>query len=319
MKKIYTLAALMMLTVPAYATDDNTLQDENIPSTETSVSSDQTGEDATATTETSTEPVKTGIFNQPEAKFPHGLQFGVGISATSGLNGFVGYANKNLDSFWLKRLGVRLDFAGTAPVKSLINSGIDSIMGDGIDFGDGMAITDAGIGAQHFAALIDIYPFGNTWFLGGLRISGGYYWGDLELSARLSGEISDMPGEGFSFSLDGKDYRYTGNQIAASANMNWNTSGPYLGAGFDLGLFAGLKIYLDAGVVFTSRAAQLGLDIPLDNLQVYEGGNWQPVANSPVFKDQLDQAQRTALAEAQNELDKLTFYPIIKLGFMYRF
>ena len=319
MKKIYTLAALMMLTVPAYATDDNTLQDENIPSTETSVSSDQTGEDATATTETSTEPAKTGIFDQPEAKFPHGLQFGVGISATSGLNGFVGYANKNLDSFWLKRLGVRLDFAGTAPVKSLINSGIDSIMGDGIDFGDGMAITDAGIGAQHFAALIDIYPFGNTWFLGGLRISGGYYWGDLELSAHLSGEISDMPGEGFSFSLDGKDYRYTGNQIYASANMNWNTSGPYLGAGFDLGLFAGLKIYLDAGVVFTSRAAQLGLDIPLDNLQVYEGGNWKPVKNSPVFEDQLDQAQRTALAEAQNELDKLTFYPIIKLGFMYRF
>lgn len=319
MKKIYTLAALMMLTVPAYATDDNTLQDENIPSTETSVSSDQTGEDATATTETSTEPAKTGIFNQPEAKFPHGLQFGVGISATSGLNGFVGYANKNLDSFWLKRLGVRLDFAGTAPVKSLINSGIDSIMGDGIDFGDGMAITDAGIGAQHFAALIDIYPFGNTWFLGGLRISGGYYWGDLELSAHLSGEISDMPGEGFSFSLDGKDYRYTGNQIYASANMNWNTSGPYLGAGFDLGLFAGLKIYLDAGVVFTSRAAQLGLDIPLDNLQVYEGGNWKPVKNSPVSEDQLDQAQRTALAEAQNELDKLTFYPIIKLGFMYRF
>lgn len=41
MKKIYTLAALMMLTVPAYATDDNTLQDENIPSTETSVSSDR--------------------------------------------------------------------------------------------------------------------------------------------------------------------------------------------------------------------------------------------------------------------------------------
>ena len=29
--------------------------------------------------------------SNPKARFPHGLQFGVGVSPTSGLNGFVGY------------------------------------------------------------------------------------------------------------------------------------------------------------------------------------------------------------------------------------
>ena len=41
----------------------------------------------------------TSVWNDPAAKFPNGLQFGVGISATSGLNGFIGYANKDFDSF----------------------------------------------------------------------------------------------------------------------------------------------------------------------------------------------------------------------------
>ena len=84
-----------------------------------------------------------------------------------------------------------------------------------------------------------------------------------------------------------------------------------------MGLFAGLKIYFDAGVVFTNRAAELGLDIPLDGLQVYKDGNWTPVSGTLV--DEFYQVRDQALADAQDELDKLTFYPMIKLGFMYRF
>ena len=95
-------------------------------------------------------------------------------------------------------------------------------------------------------------------------------------------------------------------------------SWPVPGAGFDLGLFAGFKIYLDAGVVFTNRAAQLGLDVPLNNLQTRgQDGNWVPVEDALV--DDFNQARNKALADAQEELDKLTFYPMVKLGFMYRF
>lgn len=313
MKKYIALMMVPALAMPAFANETETsdLAEETIAVADAT----DAVESGASVTDTDT---GTSVWNDPAAKFPNGLQFGVGISATSGLNGFIGYANKDFDSFWLKRIGVRLDFAGTAPVKSMINSGIDSIMGDGFDMGDGLAITDAGIGAQHFAALIDIYPFGNTWFLGGIRITGGYYWGDLELSARLSGEISDLPDDELSFTLDDKTYRYVGNQMNASANLNWNTSGPYLGAGFDLGLFAGFKIYLDAGVVFTSQAAQLGLDIPVDNLQVMENGRWEPVDN-PQLEQELKTSVNSVLDEVQPELNKLTFYPIIKIGFMYRF
>lgn len=254
----------------------------------------------------------------PDIKFPHGLQLGVGVSASSGLNGFVGYANKSFDSFWLKRLGFRLDFATTSLMKSAIDSGVDAFMGDdGIDIGDGLTIKDGSIEGHHFAALVDFYPFGDTWFLGGIRISGGYYLGNLDLSANLTGKVNDLPDSEFAFSLEGIDYKYVGNEVHGTANAEWNYRGPYLGAGFDLGLFAGLKIYMDAGVVFTNKTAQLGLDLPTDNLQKWNGSSWEKVDLSEI--SEFEQAKVAALADAQDELDKLKFYPMVKIGFMYRF
>lgn len=310
MKKFTLIAILSVLAMPAYATDTVT-DDDVTPTTDDVVAT------APDTTPDDMADVAPDVTN-PDIKFPHGLQIGVGVSATSGLNGFVGYANKNFDSFWWKRFGVRFDFATTAPLKSVISSGIDSIMGDGIELGDGLSVTDGSIQANHFAALVDFYPFGNTWFLGGLRISGGYYFGNLELSARLAGTIDGAPEDALSFELDGQEYKYSGNQMNAMARADWDYRGPYLGAGFDLGLFAGFKIYFDAGVVFTNRAAQLGLDVPPDNLMVRgDDGQWAPVQGGLVGA--FEQAKHNALADAQEELDKLTFYPMVKLGFMYRF
>ncbi len=301
MKKISSFIVLSMLVFPAFAENTDVLPAESID--EAIVS----------------EPVATESKSvNPDIRFPHGLQLGVGISATSGLNGFVGYANKNFDSFWLKRFGFRADFATTAPLKSMINSGIDAIMGDdGIDIGDGITIKDSSLKNQHFAALIDFYPFGNTWFLGGIRISGGYYFGDLELSANLTGKVEGLPDSEFAFSLNGMDYKYVGNELHGTARADWNYRGPYLGAGFDLGIIAGFKIYMDAGVVFTNKTAQLGLDLPTKNLYKWENGAWEPVDLEGI--SEFEQAKHDALADAQKELDKLNFYPIIKIGFMYRF
>lgn len=302
MKKISVFAILLCVLTPALA-EETTLKEESIPSEAASEPSDYAEEVAD--------------LNQ-DIKFPHGLQLGVGLSATSGLNGFVGYANKNFDSFWWKRLGVRLDFASTSPVKSLINSGIDSLMGqDGVDIGDGLTIKDGEIKAQHMAALLDIYPFGDTWFLGGIRITGGYYFGELDLQANLAGKIDGVPDSEFAFELNGTEYRYIGNQIHGAAKANWDYRGPYLGAGFDLGLFAGFKIYMDAGVVFTNKAAQLELDLPTDNLQKWNGSSWEKVELTGI--KEFEQAKQDALADAQDELNKLKFYPMVKLGFMYRF
>lgn len=301
MKKISVFALLSALVIPAFA-EEAALPEEktlNVAAIEEATSIEQES-------------------TNPDIKFPHGLQLGVGVSASSGLNGFVGYANKNFDSFWLKRLGFRLDFATTSLMKSAINSGVDAFMGDdGIDIGDGLTIKDGSIEGHHFAALVDFYPFGDTWFLGGIRISGGYYLGNLDLSANLTGKVNDLPDSEFAFSLEGIDYKYVGNEVHGTANAEWNYRGPYLGAGFDLGLFAGLKIYMDAGVVFTNKTAQLGLDLPTDNLQKWNGSSWEKVDLSEI--SEFEQAKVAALADAQDELDKLKFYPMVKIGFMYRF
>lgn len=305
MKKISIFAILALLATPVWAEEASSADDAALPT--------ESIEDTTTVVEDSSEEV----VNQA-TKFPHGLQLGVGVSATSGLNGFVGYANKNFDSFWLKRLGFRLDFATTAPLKSLIDSGIDSVMGEeGIDIGDGLTVKDGGIEGHHFAALVDFYPFGNTWFLGGIRISGGYYIGNMDLSANLTGKVDGLPDSEFAFSLNGTDYKYVGNELHGTAKAQWDYRGPYLGAGFDLGLFAGFKIYMDAGVVFTSRTAQLGLDLPTENLQKWNGSSWESVNLEGLAE--FEQAKASALADAQSELDKLTFYPMVKVGFMYRF
>lgn len=276
----------------------------------------------TATPETITENTSdTAIAEKTSREWLHGVQVGVGASATSGLNGFVGYANKDFDSFWLKRFGFRVDFASTRPVKSAINSAVDSAMGSsGIDIGDNLTINDGEIKAHHVAALVDFYPFGNTWFWGGLRLTGGYYTGKLDVDANLSGKIDGLPSDAFEFKLMDNLYRYTGNRVHGTARADWKYSGPYLGTGFDLGLFAGFKIYMDAGVVFTSKTAQLNLDVPFAGLEYYDtaASTWKPVSSS-AEQAEVDRVKAEALADAQSELDDIKFYPMIKLGFMYRF
>ena len=147
MKKLYTFALLAAVAMPAYATDTDLGEETLVNTSDTEIVSDSAVTDADIT--------EIATPTNPDIKFPHGLQLGVGVSVTGGLDGFVGYANKNFDSFWLKRFGVRLDFATTAPLKSAINSGLDSVIGDGIDIGDELTIGDAGIKGHHFAALFD--------------------------------------------------------------------------------------------------------------------------------------------------------------------
>ena len=69
--------------------------------------------------------------------------------------------------------------------------------------------------------------------------------------------------------------------------------------------------------MFTNRTAQLGLDLPTKNLQKWNGSSWESVDLSGMTE--FEQAKAAALADAQDELDKLTFYPMVKVGFMYRF
>ena len=310
MKKISIVILASMMSFPAFATDDvpKPIIDSVARDIAEKISDPVMHSDVVAPSHSDVV-----VDASSEHSFLHGVQIGVGISGSSGLNGFVGYANKDFESFWAKRFGVRFDFASTKPIKSTINNAVDAAMGDGIDVGDNLTISQGKIDTAHYAALVDFYPFGDTWFLGGLRISGGYAFGDMKMTANVAGRI-DGPSGYYEFELAGQKYAYAGNDVNGTAKMDWDYRGPYLGAGFDLGLFAGFKMYLDAGVVFTNRAAELSLDIPTDNLKQWNGTSWTAVDVAA-----LETVVADTLADAQSELNDFKFYPMVKLGFMYRF
>jgi hypothetical protein len=266
-------------------------------------------------------PAKPAEESNPEIEFPRGMQLGIGASATSGINGFIGYSNKKFDSFWWKRLGLRFDFATTSPIKSSIDSAIDSALSGGFDVGDGLTVGGGSLSARHLGVLVDFYPFGDTWFLGGWRLSGGYMFGKLNVSANLTGTLEGLPEDSLEFELNGTMYQYSGNELAGKAGVDWKYSGPYIGTGFDLGLFWGIKIYVDAGAVFTSKTAHMGLDVPInDKLQVSTDGgvSWTKV-ESTAWEARFEADKTAALKEANDELGKLKFFPMAKLGLMYRF
>ncbi len=306
MKKISVFALAAVLALPAFAEEsvETPVAEEVAPVAQTPVV-----EEVAPVVEETT---------RSENGFPRGLQFGVGVSATSGVNGFVGYANKNFDSFWAKRFGVRFDFGTTAPVKSKLNDLINDIAGDEVEIGDNLTVSDFELDAKHYAAMLDFYPFGNTWFLGAWRLTGGYYFGEMNATAKIAGTIDELDAGYHEFELMDTQFRYLGNTVNGTAEFDWDYRGPYLGTGFDFGLFAGFKIYLDAGVVFTNKSAQLNLDVPFEGLEINQGDGWKNVVNDSL-QSVVDGVIEETLADAQSELDDLKFYPMVKLGFMYRF
>ena len=306
MKKISIIAILTAVTLPVVANETPKATDT---AETTTISEESIAEEKNVAV---TEPLKLEKSNSSNSKtkFPRGMQIGLGVSPTSGLNMFVGYNNKNFDSFWAKRFGLRLDFATFSPIKSKLNSRINSALGDeGFEIDDNLNVDNLSLSAKHFGLLVDFYPFGNTWFAGGLRLSGGYVTGKLDLSADIHGKAEVGKIE---FELGGNKYYYEGNVMHGKAKLDWKYKGPYLGTGFDLGIYAGFKMYLDAGVVFVDKNATIDLDVPLDGLKNVASG-------TDVIQSELDKAKAKALDDAQKELNKIDWYPLVKIGFMYRF
>ncbi len=243
--------------------------------------------------------------------FPHGLSVGVGVSATSGLNIALGYYNSAHDNYWLSHFGVRADFASISPLKSAIDSAIDSYMRDGRDVGDGVKIDEGKLDAWHGSVLLDYYPFAGAW-----RITGGYAWGQSTLDAAIFGEIERAPAQRFYFYLAGDHFYYNGNAFDGTAKIDWAYRGPYFGTGLDIKLFCGFGLFADIGLVFANRPAKLSLDIPHQQLYMYDklSNSWAPVVIST-----LDRDVARAEDDANRKLSNLRVYPMIKMGFLYQF
>lgn len=246
-----------------------------------------------------------------QTDFLHGLSVGVGVSAVAGINMSLGYHNTEHESYWLRHFGMRIDFADTSALKSALDSAIDSYMRNGRNIGDGVKIDQGSLDAWHGAFLLDYYPFAGAW-----RLSGGYALGNSTLGAAIFGEIANASSNRYYFNLAGDHYYYNGNNFNGVATIDWDYYGAYFGTGFDFRLGCGFGVFLDLGGVLTNRPARIALDIPQEQLYIYDtqSGTWSPVA---IPKLESDVARATR--EANSKLSKIRIFPMIKLGFSYNF
>lgn len=284
---------------------------------------------------------------QYNAKYKEGLQFGFGVplvTPLTGYNVFVGYVNKNASTFLGRRFGWRADFTIpsnlrlNAQMNDNHNDGYDldlqgKILGMNVELSDftnkkftvdyetddaGQNIEINGLNAEltlknkNMGLLVDFYPFGNTWFLGGIRLSGGYYIGNLGIDAAVNVN-KDI---GFRYEVyDGQhDYLYA--EIAKNskfgASFNWKYHGPYAGLGFDLGIFRGFKFYMDAGVVFSNAPKVTNNNIKDKDIVIrgcYEinGGHCSTqemttILNGMDNKPNVDEIVQSAVGSAAHQL-----------------
>ena len=90
MKKISIISILSALVLPAFA-------EEAKPVAETAASTEEASVVEQYSQQFEQPKVEHEIYYNSKTQFPHGLQIGLGLSPTSGLNAFVGYNNKNFD------------------------------------------------------------------------------------------------------------------------------------------------------------------------------------------------------------------------------
>ncbi|MBR1544967.1 MAG: hypothetical protein IJ638_03430 [Alphaproteobacteria bacterium] len=250
-------------------------------------------------------------FREDDGYLLEGFQLGVGLGALGGVNAQLGYRIPQRNyNFWKNRFGFRLDYNSWKPLKNKIESYLEDnpIKVDDNEF-TGM------ISGTNYGALVDFYPFGNTWFLGNFRISGGYYTGDFAIDVSMHKSASAE--------FEMKDIRYSGSADATlTATLDADVKGPYLGAGFDFALLFGLKLYFDAGVVFTDHPQVLtSLDGTGELTACYKDSicKTQTIdANNAIVQELLANTK----AEYEDELDIVTkqkIFPMVKLGLMLRF
>jgi hypothetical protein len=274
-----------------------------------------------------------------------GLGFGIGAGALSGVTGELSYRIPYSNSFWGNRFGFRLNYSTMKPLKSSIDKVVKTMSDDEEDID-----VDATIDSSQIGAMIDFYPFGYVWGLGALRFTGGYYVGKFDIDAKITASTSfdgqatinvNHPDYGY---LSSQSVAYTGNAYGNGVvSLDYGTiKGPYAGIGLDMGLFWGLRLAMDVGVVFTDApqvSAQIGnADANIDQL-CFNGGlyngqcfGWDKVdqATATAIITEMDDEKAKALADANKEIDsnlkdlndslaKYDYFPIVRVALTYRF
>ncbi|MCL2439261.1 MAG: hypothetical protein FWD15_01990 [Alphaproteobacteria bacterium] len=207
-----------------------------------------------------------------------GIEIGAGLGVPTGLNIRLGYRHPYSNSFWKNRFGYRLDYNTIDPVWNRFEARVNERIQDEVekevngrdDLVEGIIFDNASARAdvkgRQIGALIDFRPFGYTWGLGGLRLTGGYYFGNMELRATV--DTPDiMVEQNFEAELElagggnATVMAHVAGDIvgidSVKAGIRLNARGPYLGVGWDIGLIPFMRdtlhLTIDAGVVFSKQ------------------------------------------------------------------
>ncbi len=257
-------------------------------------SNDKEVEKTTATEKNSTNEKDT---SKKSSDFSiHGFQLGAGFGILNGASAHIGYRIPyNSDNFFKNRFGFRLEYNTWDPFENDIKRELEKhpIKIDGNEI-------SASIKGDSLGLLIDFYPFSYTPILGNFRISTGYYFGGFSLNGSISKNAGDR------IYIQGSLHEAL-TPLTANVKLEY-LNGPYAGLGFDLGLLLGLKLYFDAGLVFTKdpkittelNGAYKTYFTKVPNIQ---GDLLHDIVTG--YKDKID---------ANND-----YYPLIKLGILLRF
>ncbi len=263
---------------------------------------------ATQNTKTATPENIKKSFQEDDGYFLEGFQFGVGLGALGGANAQIGYRIPQRSyNFWKNRFGFRLDYNSWEPLQGYIEDYLEDnpIEVDNNNF-------YGKIEGTNYGALIDFYPFGNTWALGNFRLSAGYYSGDFSVGGTLHTKASET------FEMENSTYKITGD-ADLTAMLEADVKGPYAGVGFDFALLWGLKMYFDAGLVFTDKPT-ISTALDATGKISVNGGPEQDI-DSGAAQDIINELLEETKREYEKELEDITkeYFPMIKIGFMYRF
>ena len=231
-----------------------------------------------------------------------GYQVGVGIGALQGISIHAGYRFSDSD-FLSNKFGTRIEYSTlsfTLDKEEKKNKPSFEFFAKGRQVG----------------ALFDFYPFAGTWVIGAFRFSTGYYAGKFEMGDRKSEDF----GAGKTVELNKKDYVLKG-RVNLEAKLKSKATGPYLGTGFDMGLFYGLKFFVDAGIVFTEKPK---VSVSLSgngSIEWNDGGLQTANLSNPADIVKINKVADDMAKNYEDNFKKLykPYYPIVKLGLLYRF
>lgn len=149
---------------------------------------------------------------------------------------------------------------------------------------------DVDLELRSVAALLDWHPAG-----GGFRLTGGMLFNRNELNTRAKpADFYEIDGTQYPAALVGD----------LTGQAEFDDFGPYVGLGWatDNGGDGGFGLSVDLGVAYQGSAS---VDLAATG----------PLAADPEFQARLD-AERAGI---QDDLDDYRYYPVVALGFNYRF